>query len=160
MTIEAARDEEIRQREPERGLLPGAGVEGQEGRGLHVGTEPDVREDGEEDVEGGGDALEGVRGAHGVPRLAHLGDEHEEHEVAGEGEDGVGDAEEGGVEVGALGRDELTVGGGVDAGGDDGDEAGDEDGEDGEEGGGVEVAEGAREGDEEGRGCEDAGVGD
>ena len=73
MAIERAGDEEIRDGDAV-GCFGPFGREGGEGGGGDVGAEVEVCDDGEEDVEAGGEDLEDVGGAHGVLRVAHLRD--------------------------------------------------------------------------------------
>ena len=143
MAVERAGDEEIGDGDAVGGFGPFGG-QGGEGRGGDVGAEVKVCDDGEEDVEAGGEDLEHVGGAHGVLRVAHFRDQDEEHEVARVGEDGVCDADEGGDEVGACRDGGAASGSWVETCADHADYACDDDGDDAGDGEPGEAVESAR----------------
>lgn len=157
MAVEAARDEEIRDRDAVGRLGP-FGREGGEGRGGDGGAEVEVGERGEEDVEGGGEDLEHVGGAHGLLRVPHLGDQDEEHEVPRVGEHGVRHADEGAHEVCGCRDGRAASWRRVQACAHHADYPGHDDADDGGDGEPGEAVEGAREGADEGGDREDAGV--
>lgn len=88
MTVERARNQEIRQGDPKRGFRPDE-REGAKGRTGDVVSEVDVADGGKDGVEGRREDLQRVRRFHRVGWSVHLGHEDEEHEVAGVGEDGL-----------------------------------------------------------------------
>ena len=96
--VQAACDQEVGDGEAVGGFLPDFG-QGGEGGGGDGGAKVVVGYDGEDGVEGCCEPLEEVSGLHGVLRAGHFGDQYEKHEVARVGEDGVGDADEGGYKV-------------------------------------------------------------
>ena len=95
VAVETSCDEEIRYGNTVRRFGP-FGRQTGESRGRDVRTDVDVNDDGEKNIEAGSEDLERIGCAHGVLRIAHLGDEDEEHEVAGVSEHRIGNADESG----------------------------------------------------------------
>lgn len=124
--IQAASNQEVTDGDPVRGLRP-YGRETREAGARYAITQIPVSDDSKNCIEGGGESLQRVSGLHGVSRIAHFGDEDEEHEMARVCEDGIGDGDEG---VDERGLEEYAGGAaleGVDSGSDHADDAGDED---------------------------------